>query len=177
MKQINLKWFKSYRFQDLVEDFKQSPNFINEKYPEFKGWGFYMFIDQFGIVDIGQAAGKGRSLKTRLKNETSNNSTFHKDLIDIKVNTASLLIKVAILTKATENGKLMQLIDPHDIEFALICKGNPRIEKHGIKRYRRESIEIISEGDCSPLPPKFEIMKGQKCFTDPIQSIVCDANE
>ena len=168
MKQINLKWFGSYKFLDLVENTKQSLYFFDEKYPELKEWGFYMFIDQFGIVDIGQAAGKGRSLWTRLKNEISNNSTFHKDLSDIKVNTASLLIKVAILTKATEDGKPIQLIDPYDIEFALICKGNPRIEKHGIKRYRRECIEIINEGDCSPLPPLFKITKGQKCFTDPI---------
>jgi hypothetical protein len=168
MKQINLKWFRPYKFLDLVEDSKQSLYFFDEKYPELKEWGFYMFVDPFRIVDIGQAAGKGHSLRTRLKNEISNNSTFHKDLIDIKVNTASLLLKVAILTKATVDGKPMQLIDPYDIEFALICKGNPRIEKHGIKHYRRESIEITNEGDCSPLPPIFKIMKGQKCYTDPL---------
>jgi hypothetical protein len=31
-----------------------------------KNWGFYMFLDEFGIVDIGQAAGSGRALRTQL---------------------------------------------------------------------------------------------------------------
>jgi hypothetical protein len=55
-------------------------------------------------------------------------------------------------------------IDPYDVELALICEANPRINMHGIKRWRRENIEVTNSGvDFTPLPQSFRIMKGEKC--------------
>ncbi len=69
------------------------------------------------------------------------------------------------MTEAKENGEPLSPVDPLDVEFALIIRGNPRINKHGIKKYRREDIEIVNTGKPEPLPRSFIVRKGDRCPT------------
>lgn len=163
MKQVSLFWYGPFQVVELAKDFKRPLAEFDLKYPFMKNWGFYLFFDKFGIVDIGQAAGRGRALRTRLKNETSTKSKFFEELKEIKIARETLQVKVAIPTEAKIDGELINPLDPYDVEFALICRSDPRINTHGIKRYEREDIEIINKGDFELLPERFVIRKGDKC--------------
>jgi hypothetical protein len=167
MKEISLNWVGPFYVTDMEENFRLALPVFDLKYPDLKSWGFYMFLDEHGIVDIGSASGKGRALRTRLKNETSIKSAFFGELEEIGVDRKTLQLKVGILIEATENGNKISLVDPYDIEFALICKGDPRINTHGIKRYRHGDIEIINKGNFAPLPQRFVTKKGEKCHVSP----------
>jgi len=88
MKKARLFWSEPYNVATLLEDFRQPYSFSDKKYPEFIGFGLYMYLNQKleKIIYIGQAFDKTpRSLRNRIRWEIIKNgigctkSQFHID--------------------------------------------------------------------------------------------------
>ena len=164
MKRICLLWYGPYSVADLLETFKQSVIFSDEKYPALNNFGFYMYLDQSlsRSVYIGQASdGSPRSLRNRIRWEITKDgigcalSQFSKDCQESDIDKLSLVLKLAHIKEATDDGNQIQ-IDlnlMNDVEMALIHEQRKTvINKRGKKRYRGRSIEILNSGNFAPLP-------------------------
>jgi len=166
MKRISLPWHGPYSVADLSEKLKQKVSISDEQYPPLKGWGFYMYLDQnqSQAIYIGQAFGEGRSLRNRIRWEVLNDSSrFSKGLKKFGIDKSCLILKVAHIKEATDNGN--QIVrDPklmNDIEMALIHEMKSLTNKSGKKRYRRESIEVLNGGNFTPLPERIKKVTGE----------------
>ena len=175
MKRVSLQWYRSYSISELYEILKQSVSVSDKKYPSLNNYGFYMYLDQnlTKVLYIGQAYDRSpRSLRNRIRWEIVKDgtngtwSTFSKDCANYKMNKFSLKLKVAHITKATykedrivPDQKLM-----NDVEMALIHEMKPCMNKSGKQRYRRESIEIMNQGNFAPLPKKIKKYQFARTF-------------
>jgi len=165
MKKISLRWYGLGSVADLSEKLKQHVSTSDEQHPFLGKWGFYMYLDQnqSKAIYIGQAFGEGRSLRNRIRHEVlKDNSSFSHDCKNLRIDKFSLILKVAHVEEATDNGNPIEY-NPYDIEMALICEMQPKINRIGKRRYRRESIEIFNSGDFNPSPDMFKKVTGEKC--------------
>jgi len=169
LKRVNLVWYGPYSVADLSEKLKQRVSSLDRKYLPLEEYGFYMYLNQSlaQAVYIGQASGKGRSLRNRLRWEiTKDFSRLSRDLREAEIHKLNLTLKVSHIARAADSKYPAEFIDVsllNDIENALICQMKPCINRKGKRRYRGETIEIINTGSFAPLPERFRQAKGHSC--------------
>jgi hypothetical protein len=167
-----LNWSNLGKVNELYRILRNETVTISDKkYLQLKQPGLYMFLDESkGIIDVGEANGKGRALRTRLRNEIYENSAFSKKITRfgmLRPEQLNLIVKCALV----EEGIDYSALSPEEIdkqlkllEKALICATDPWAYSHGgVKKWRQDEIMIVNHGDYSPLDSTMSIKVG-KCL-------------
>jgi len=168
MKRFFLEWYGLFNVPEIVEKLKLNVQRLKRDHPHlaeaFFQYGLYMFVDivSFQPIYIGQAASRHKSLRTRIRWELVGPSYFAHRLKEEGIDQNSLAFQVAHVKKALDNNKPFTP-SLGMIEFPLICKMQPALNKTGKKKHRKEDVDIVNSGNIGIIPERFTLRRGQKC--------------
>lgn len=170
MLEAKLKWSDFVNVSQLRIDLKMPENIrgywkmFDQKYPDLRGWGLYMYIHQREkIAYVGETAREGdRPFRKRAKEELLPDTRFCNAFKGLGIDVDSLELKVARVESLVINGNVVVEIDTKRIEKLLICATAPLYDPHR-PEHAKEDFELRNSGKLSPLLESYAMKKGEEC--------------
>jgi hypothetical protein len=167
---VKLTWSDFIKVSQLRLDLKMPEisrgywKFFDQKYPDLRGWGLYMYIHQRQkIVYVGETGREGeRPFRGRIKEELLPDSKFCREIERFGIDINSLELKVAIIESVVISSNFVKEIDTKRIEKLLICAVAPLYDPHK-PEHAKESFQIRNFGEFSPLLKLYAMKRGDEC--------------